>query len=1292
MPAKKFLDLLEKQGFLDSSIINELRKQVAEATVVVTPEVIAKKLVESGHLTKFQATKLVGQAKEGAEKPTKKKRKKRADDDIVLLEDASESAGEQPKPPKSRKKKQQQAQQQQPQQQQPQQQQPQQQGGVTPLGGLTPLGLDPIESAQGGLAGVDDMLNDPSSDGEQTGSALAPGKKKKGLFGGRKKKTVGYKKPPPAPDSVWDTKLMLIGGAALLLLLVAGGFLFYSLTKGTAKELFNEAERDYKQLSYSQAIEKYDMFLRSYPNDENVSLANVRKGMSRIWQNANDAQAALDMAVKVLPEIEEEEAFEEARSELASVLPEIARKFSVQAESTADTTIAAEKLQKTEQALELVNNATYIPTSMKKQIQARINQIQETLVVVRHAIGKENDLLTAVRDIQTASDEGDMKKVYEVRDTLLDKYPGLDSNEVLRAQLLQVSARERTLVKLDTTALENSTDERAETGDQVVMAVHKGGTVDGVDQDVVLVRAAGAIYGVNAKDGQMLWRRFVGDALGNPVRASVEVDANVLFNDGKNNEVVCIKPRSGELVWRTSIGEKFLGPHVTSDEQVLVTTVGGMIVKLAADTGVVQKRAASPLPVAVHATVKTRRPQIYQLAEHTNLYVHATTDTDVDGDKHEALECREVYYLGHKAGSVVTSPVVQLGFIFVAENKSPEICDLHILRINDEGLSLRTAQPPIRLQGRVVVDPVIANRRLVITTDLGSIYVLDVDPSAEKNPVTDAVEPLLVDRADSLVSYALVDKASLWIGDNRLTRYNIQVAKSELSRRWVKLPGDVFRFPLQRIGNAVIHVRTPEGSTGVTVSAVNGDSGEPIWQTTIGASAGAAFFTPDGALRAVSSRGRLYEAGGGGHGGHASLVGDAAGDGKGGAFLHGVDLGNGKLAVCSLSDRRRFVLVDKASGGAISQHRMTTAAAPTAEPVLAAGGLVAGLENGEVVLINPENGEYLVRPFYPTVAAGNQVNWFRAASAGANSQEFLITDNRNNVYRLGSSGGDAPYLTELSHRVLEQRIVSSPASLGEHAFVAVRYVEPPLDLKALANKKKDDEKKPRIGDIIVPMTVVGLRLREPMPLKGRIVQGPMVAGDAAFFVSDTEGLICLDGAAHEEDVLGEPPKSKEGDKKTAAKTPAEKPTADQAAAPEASADEASTSGEAPGGESTGGESTGGDSTDGDSTDGDSTGGEAAEGDENLVVVGTVKSFIRWKCSLPQKRLAGPPVLDDDQYVVAFYDGDVWRISAADGSVTKKISLNEPIVAAPIASADQLVFPGLDGTLRLLPRLETARIP
>src|SRR6478672_2217492 len=59
---KKVLDLAEQQGLLDGKAIAELRRQVAESKFVITPQAIAKVLVDHGHLTPFQARKLVSQA------------------------------------------------------------------------------------------------------------------------------------------------------------------------------------------------------------------------------------------------------------------------------------------------------------------------------------------------------------------------------------------------------------------------------------------------------------------------------------------------------------------------------------------------------------------------------------------------------------------------------------------------------------------------------------------------------------------------------------------------------------------------------------------------------------------------------------------------------------------------------------------------------------------------------------------------------------------------------------------------------------------------------------------------------------------------------------------------------------------------------------------------------------------------------------------------------------------------------------------------------------------------------
>ena len=62
MSASKVLDLAERQGLLEPKVISELRQQVADSKFVVTPEAIAKVLVDHGHLTAFQARRLISTA------------------------------------------------------------------------------------------------------------------------------------------------------------------------------------------------------------------------------------------------------------------------------------------------------------------------------------------------------------------------------------------------------------------------------------------------------------------------------------------------------------------------------------------------------------------------------------------------------------------------------------------------------------------------------------------------------------------------------------------------------------------------------------------------------------------------------------------------------------------------------------------------------------------------------------------------------------------------------------------------------------------------------------------------------------------------------------------------------------------------------------------------------------------------------------------------------------------------------------------------------------------------------
>ncbi|MGE0755507.1 MAG: hypothetical protein AB7O38_00735, partial [Pirellulaceae bacterium] len=86
MSAKLFLEVLEKSGLLDRSVTAEIRQQVADSKQKISAESVAKALVEKGHLTKFQATKLIGEVSEAIESArAARAAKKQADDELLDL-------------------------------------------------------------------------------------------------------------------------------------------------------------------------------------------------------------------------------------------------------------------------------------------------------------------------------------------------------------------------------------------------------------------------------------------------------------------------------------------------------------------------------------------------------------------------------------------------------------------------------------------------------------------------------------------------------------------------------------------------------------------------------------------------------------------------------------------------------------------------------------------------------------------------------------------------------------------------------------------------------------------------------------------------------------------------------------------------------------------------------------------------------------------------------------------------------------------------------------------------------
>ena len=1154
MSAEQFLEQVERMGLLDDAVVAQMRKQITSSSFRVTAEAVAEMLVKNGYLTRFQASKLLTQADTGAKQESPKQRKRpekpaaapdtvvegvpapkrpqsggddiglapldgeedtppastpvqedaqEEQDEVVMLEDASEGAPadpglaplDEPKP-KSTK--------------------PQATPGLEPISGvsgLEPVGGTPGLEPVGGTPGLEPIAGTPGLEPVAPAGGLEPLDRAAGLepIGGGGLEpldaTAGLEpmggtpgltptgqaglQPPKRriKKNVWDSKLLLVGGGALILLLLMVWVIWVIVNRDTAAEMLAAADEDYRSEAYAQAINKYEKYLKRFPEDPNVSMARVRIGTAQLWQqvgNPRDKQPALEAAGTILPQIQDEAAFGDARAELASILPDIAEGFSSQAKAQAEIEKAQELVDLAKKAMEFVDNPSYIPTSQRKTIENRLRAIDEDIQLAERNINRTKRLDEAVAAIRAAANAGNTVEAYQKRRDLLGEYPELGQDPKLLEAVKVITERERALVKAVEEPIESSTEDHpAPSNYQVALASRKGEGAAGSDKQVMFFLARGAVYGLQATTGKVLWRRFVGhETLTAPQPLSGQIGAHVIAVDSRRNELLRLNDQSGELVWRLPIGEPFSDP-VIHGKNVLLATKSGHVISVDSESGQTLKHIAIPQELRVSpGTSKLRH--LYQPGDHSNLYV-------LD---EESLECKDVYYLGHKPGTIETPPVMALGHLFVAVNSGMDYCDLNILAVDENGLSPEPAQE-YRVKGHVTVTPIVTGGRVVVVTDLGAIHVLEVNTANPEKPVQPAVDELIGSFMTPLTGYPVLDGGRLFVGNDQFTKYEIQASRNKLLGHWIKNKRDIFVGPPQVIGDTVFHLRRRADSPAYTAAAVHADDGKVLWEVDLATPA--SLLTVDlqkKMIHSISAGAELFEVTTDDF--QVGILDQPAAAAIGAvrtvAFSEAIPMAGVRWAFTSALDRKKMVVYDPKSVSATGrlQARAIKAAGDanaTAPPVYFDGGLLLPLDNGQVVLVDPETGDSQILPFQARVEGGTKVQWHRPAVIGSNGKEFVIADNRQKLYRVGIKAQGQPHLAELAQAALEVEIVSALAAAGDTVYGVVRGSG---------------------GDSVVSFAAADLSVGSEWALEGRIVWGPEPMGDVVLMASDQEGVLCFE--------------------------------------------------------------------------------------------------------------------------------------------------------------------------------------
>ncbi len=1031
--AKQFIEQIAALQLLSPTIIEELRRQVAESKSRLTPELIARLLVDNGHLTKFQATKLIADLKTDNEAPSPATS---SQPELDFLPDESS-----PKP--------------------------------------SPMAVFVADDAQLGepedaqvVEVVDvepvEVVEAKVRPKSAKGSSSRSGSSKKGSPGSSKAAVRPRHTEATASVNPWDSFRILGIGMLLAVTLIAVVWLGLHFLRGNATDTLKAADEAYKSRNYENAASIYTTFVNNFGSDENYSFAKVRQALSLIRKDAetaSDPNIGLKTAMELLPTIATEKALTSEQGDVTGVLLGLANKFNERADRSESVADRKSLMLQMEDLLKLINDPQYVGGAQRTAQAPTFLRIEEDRQRILRDIRREEELAKAVEAINSKLAEKDTLGAHAIRRELVSRYPQLETDERLVAKVKEATAIQESLVTPGSLTIRLSKEAPpSSTGRTFVLGNMSKGTAPALNGRQIFVKVKGSVYGLDGQNGAVLWRQYIGrDFQTEPVRLSDTAASDVLVCQRKTGHIQRLAGATGATQWFADLSTPSNQPYVDG-EDVYLTTFDGTVVNLDAVAG--QTKWVLKLPQAVQVAPGSGpgKPQLYIPGDHSNLYVVSRSDGT----------CKEVVYLGHSAGSIVVPPVLVLGQLFVFENRGDHSL-IRILSSSDNGSELVSTQAPFRMKGNVVVPPQVDGRRVYVITDLGEIAVMDVEPAADRDKVS-RFDPVSASKQEPQLSFLAAGNNKLWIAENMLIRMDLDVSKGRLQKKWGLESGDRFTSPPQLIGDAMIHSRTLRGNSGVRVSAVNAESGDAMWATDLGMPV-ISIVAGSGKPDAINSAAMLFTLD------PTKPIRESADTNAGESkammrFAHPTLLGNDNLLLMNTSIANQIVLY---SPSGTNKLRLLSAnfagASPTCPPTGVGSNFAIGLDNGQVVLIDPTNGAPAATPYQLPMQPGAKVVWNQPAYF-ADSQTLIIANDSKKLIRLGV----AESLRMLSEVSFENRLSGPLVGQGSKVFAV--------------------EATPA-ADNLLQFDASSLAKGASLPLDGRVIAGP--------FATENLIVVQLDG-------------------------------------------------------------------------------------------------------------------------------------------------------------------------------------
>ncbi len=1101
--AEEFIDILEQKDLLDPSLVRDLRRRVEQSMAPVSAALLAKRLVDKGHLSRKLAQRLLDRAEdEVIEAPLEQEPDERKPDVAnlglaPLEEDEVEEADletteeedwglqelddEKPWVPPAPA--------------------PPPVAPAAPLKPAVPVRpatpipppaaippapvVLPMASLADGLEEIQE-IGGPLDGLEQVDSSAGP---LDGTLNGSRRGRNRKKGDKGEKRNVWDTSLMLIGGGVLLFLILLMIVLIAVLSGRGADTMLAQADEYYSQGSYTQAEDIYSQFVKRFPKHPDVGRARIRLGLAKMRKTVGgEWPHALNVAQAEIPLISGEELFAtEARPELASMLPDIAEGLANKAQTSQDGKTA----DLADEALALVEK--YIPSTARPQ--DRLQDIEALIALTRREIARTEQLATTVAEMVKAAEEGRPQDGYKLRRALLKEYPVLFDAPSLADAVKIVSTAEQAAVQgVDQTVSALTEEPESKAVATIALAQRSiKAPVSGVDEQRVFVVAGGAVYGLAAADGKVLWRRDIG--LEENLRASQfpptpisdRPGADPLLVSRQRQEVLRVDGASGKIRWRFPVGEAFDAHPVVFDGRVYIATLSGRLLSLDLEAGNSARYLQLPQPLRVGPAADSGKNTLYQVGEHSSLFVLSATDGT----------CSSVAYLGHEPGSIIVAPVRLSHYLLVCENAGVRDSIVKVLDINPPASEtdpspVRLVQE-IRLKGHLYTAPIVHSPQVLFVTDSGAISVFQLTGDESKQPLSLSAEGMTAgeDRAE-LVRYASMATGQIWIADSQLTQYAVRASESRLNSSWIVNQASVSLQPPIVAGPAVIQVRHRRGMPGVAVSAVSVEKGEPLWETMLAAPAVGppAADSTTRTLVAATATGGVFQVPPPGDG-EIAVRDDPSGMIPAaeltGPIEHVLRFPSGLIAMIPAGNPLDIPVFELGkTAGEVRLRHVGLKDPLSGDAIVFADGLLAPTAGGQIFLLDPRTGVEMAEPFQPVLEPGRKYVWSRPATIG--NDQFVVADDSSGIHRAVMKTDPKKQFALAATARLDDPATSPIAVLGSGVYAVDR------------------------ADTLVRLDLPDLTGKTQKPLGAKCVLGPLTVGESVVLVTGDNRMHVIDSS------------------------------------------------------------------------------------------------------------------------------------------------------------------------------------